>query len=192
MKNCKIFLLLSGIVMITTFNPEDTFAQWGFGASFEIRNESPNSGFGLRVEREVLSIIPLINFQVRGHFSAFSEKNRITRDNISFDREFDVYDFGAALVAGVNLGIVKPYAGAGLGSERFKFENFESRYFDTGIEDNSFSESNYYWNGFGGAELTLLPFLKPFIEFRFSKLFDTDELDFERVSRLSVGINLRF
>ncbi len=188
----KLIFGFLALIVLTSFITETASAQWGIGASYEIRNESPKTGFGLRVEREVLSVIPLINFQIRGHFSTFSEGNSVTRDNITFDREFEVYDFGAALVAGVNLGIVKPYAGAGLGSERFRFENNEGIYFDSGIIDESFSETNFYWNGFGGAEVTLLPFLKPFIEFRYSRLFDTDDIDFDNVSRLAIGVNLRF
>lgn len=185
----KLILGLIIIFLITGFVTETATAQWGIGASYELRNESPKNGFGLRVEKEILSVVPLIDFQVRGHFSTFSEENSVTRDGIVIDREFDVYDFGVALVGGVKLGVVKPYVGAGLGSERFKFEGISV---GSGSVGDSFSESNYYWNGFGGAEMTLLPFLKPFIEFRYSQLFDTDDLEFDKVSRLAIGVNLRF
>lgn len=181
----KLTIGLIGFFLIAGFITDTAFAQWGIGASFEIRNESPKNGFGVRVEREILSAVPLLDFQVRGHFSTFSEENSVTREGVTFDRESDVYDFGAALVAGVNLGVVKPYLGTGLGSERYRLESMNF------AEDN-FSESNYYWNGFGGAEMTLLPFLKPFIEFRYSKLFEPDEVEFDKISRLAIGVNFRF
>lgn len=185
----KLTIGLIGFLLITGFITDTAFAQWGIGTSFEIRNESPKNGFGVRVEREIFSAVPLLDLQVRGHFSTFSEENSVTRESITFDREFDVYDFGAALVAGINMGVVKPYVGAGLGSERFRFESMR---ITSGSVENSFSESNYYWNGFGGAEVTLLPFLNPFIEFRYSKLFEPDDLEFDQISRLAIGINFRF
>lgn len=185
----KLTIGLIGFFLITGFITAPAFAQWAIGASFEIRNESPNSGFGVRAEKEIFSAVPLLDFQIRGHFSTFSEENSVTREGVTFDREFDVYDYGAALVGGVNLGIVKPYVGAGLGSERFQFESLR---ITTGSVENSFSESNYYWNGFGGAEVTLLPFLKPFIEFRYSKLFEPDDVEFDKISRLAIGVNFRF
>ena len=185
----KLAISLTGLFLIMVFITDTASAQWGIGASYEIRNESPNNGFGVRVEKGIFSSVPLLDFQVRGHFSTFSEENSVTREGIAFDREFDVYDFGAALVAGVNLGVVKPYAGAGLGSERYRFDSINNS--SSSLEVNV-SESNYYWNGFGGAEVTLLPFLKPFIEFRYSKLFEPDDLDFDQVSRLAIGVNFRF
>ena len=185
----KLAINLIGLFLITGFVTNTATAQWGIGASYEIRNESPKNGFGVRVEKGIFSSVPLLDFQIRGHFSSFSEENSLTRLGVTFDREFDVYDFGVALVAGVNLGVVKPYVGAGLGSERYRFDSINN---SLSIIDGSFSESNYYWNGFGGAEVTLLPFLKPFIEFRYSKLFETDDLEFDQVSRLAIGVNLRF
>lgn len=185
----KLTISLIGLFLIIGFFTNTAYAQWGIGASYEIRNESPQNGFGVRVEKGILSSVPLLDFQIRGHFSSFSEENSVTREGIAFDREFEVYDFGAALVAGVSLGVVKPYVGAGLGSERYRFDSMNIA---LGSVEGSFSESNYYWNGFGGAEMTLLPFLKPFIEFRYSKLFEPDDIEFDQVSRLAIGVNFRF
>lgn len=180
----KGFSLLIAVIFMTGLCAVEVKAQWGIGASYEIRNESPKSGFGVRVEREILSVLPILDLNIRGHFSTFSEENSISSSGVSYSNEFNVYDYGAALVLGADLGIVKPYLGAGLGSERFKFSS--------GFIESDFSESNFYWNGFGGAEVTLLPFLKPFIEFRYSKLMDTDDVEFDEISRLAIGVNLRF
>lgn len=159
-------------------------AQWAVGASYEIRDEDPENGFGLRVERSFLQGVPLLDLGVRAHFSYFNDENNITRDDITFSRNIDVYDYGLALLGGVKLGIVKPYVGLGIGNQQFKF--------NTNIDEFDFDESSFYWNGFGGAEVTLFPFLNPFIEYRIANLTGTDDIEFDNVSRLAIGINLRF
>lgn len=159
-------------------------AQWAIGASYEIRDEDPENGFGLRLERSFLQGVPLIDLGIRAHFSYFNDENNITRDDITFSRNIDVYDYGLAVLGGVKLGIVKPYVGLGIGNQQFKFK--------TDFDEFDFDESSFYWNGFGGAEVTLFPFLNPFIEYRIANLTSTDDIEFDNVSRLAIGINLRF
>lgn len=159
-------------------------AQWAVGASYEIRDEDPENGFGLRLERSFLQGVPLLDLGIRAHFSYFNDENNVSRDNVTFSRQIDVYDYGLAVLGGVKLGIVKPYVGLGIGNQQFNF--------DADIQDFDFNESSFYWNGFGGAELTLLPLLNPFIEYRIANLTSTDDIEFDNVSRLAIGINLRF
>ncbi len=159
-------------------------AQWAVGASYEIRNEDPENGFGLRLERSFLQGVPLLDLGVRAHFSYFNDENSVSRDGVTFSRQIDVYDYGLAVLGGVKLGIVKPYVGLGIGNQQFKF--------NADIEDFDFDESSFYWNGFGGAEFTLLPVLNPFIEYRIANLTSADDIEFDNVSRLAIGINLRF
>jgi hypothetical protein len=45
----KLTIGLIGFFLITGFITAPAFAQWGIGASFEIRNESPKNGFGVRL-----------------------------------------------------------------------------------------------------------------------------------------------
>ncbi len=182
----NIAFILAGFIFALTLATEQAEAQWGIGASYEIRNEDPNNGFGFRVEKEILSGLPLLDLNMRGHFSFFNETNRVTlQDGIRASQDLDVYDFGLAAVAGFNIGMVKPFAGLGIGRERFELSADHQNL-------QSFKESNFYWNAFGGAEVSLLPFLKPFIEYRISRLTSTDDLDVDNVGRLAVGVNLRF
>ncbi len=160
-------------------------AQWAVGASYEIRNEDPENGFGLRVERSFLQGAPLIDLGIRAHFSYFNEENNVSRDDFTFSREIDVYDYGLAVLGGVKLGIVKPYVGLGIGNQQFKFKADIAE-----IQD--FDESRFYWNGFGGAEVTIFPFLRHFIEYRIANLTGTEDIEFDNVSRLAIGINLKF
>jgi len=158
---------------------QQTQAQFTLGAAYEIRDENPENGFGLRLEKGIFSDLPLIDLGVRAHFSFFNETTDITVDDVEFSTEVDAYDYGLALLGGVNIGIVKPYVGLGLGSERFEAKP-------------QFTESNFYWNGFGGAEITLLPFLNPFIEYRIKNFTGSEDIGYDSVNRLAIGVNVRF
>lgn len=176
----KILIILVGLFATQLIAANQSFAQWGIGAGVEIRDEDPTSGVGIKIEKEIFSKVPVLDFNLRGHFSWFYDSDTESIFEEALNTEINVYDYGVAFVMGVKLGIVKPYVGAGLGSEQFHEEL------------NSYSEENFYWNGFGGAEITLLPYLKPFIEFRYSKFTDTDEIEFDYYNRLAIGLNFRF
>lgn len=178
----KILILIIGLLSIQLINTDYTYAQWGIGAAFEIRDEVPTTGVGIKLEREILSKAPIVDLNLRGHFSWFNDNNAESIIDHALNTKANVYDYGAALVFGVKLGLIKPYVGAGIGTEKYKEESSRLNY----------SEDNFYWNGFGGAEITLLPYLKPFIEFRYSKLVDTDEIRFDNYNRLAIGVNFRF
>lgn len=179
----KVLVTLSFLLAFVSIN-QIAQAQWAVGASYEIRNEDPENGFGFRLERGILQGVPLLDFGVRAHFSYFNDENNINRDQVTVSREIDVYDYGLAVLGGVKLGVVKPYVGLGIGNQQFKV--------NADLEEFDFDESSFYWNGFGGAEFTFLPVLSPFIEYRIANLTGTDDIDFDNVSRLAIGINLRF
>lgn len=189
----KILILIIGLFSTLLIGADYSYAQWGIGAGLEIRDEDPTSGFGIKLERNILSKTPMVDLNLRGHFSWFNDDDAESLLDQALNTNINVYDYGAALVLGIKLGLVKPYLGAGVGTERYK----EERSTGQNLDENSssfinYSEENYYWNGFGGAEITLLPYLKPFIEFRYSKLVDTDEIRIDNYNRLSIGVNFRF
>jgi opacity protein-like surface antigen len=184
----KMKKLLLSAVVLALFIPltiaETAKAQWSIGASYEVRNEDPTNGFGVRVERGILGIVPVVDFGMRAHFSYFNESNSASFDNISIDGDITSYDYGLAVLAGINIALVKPYVGLGIGSENFEF--------DAESGQNSFDESNFYWNGFGGVELNLIPVIKPFLEYRITQLTGTEDVNFDNVGRIAVGVSLRF
>ena len=178
------FFLTAAILFALTFIPaEKAEAQWGIGASYELRDTEPTNGFGLRVQKDIIGAVPMFDLGIRAHFSYFSESVQSYRD-VQVPTELDSYDFGLAGLAGINLGLIKPYAGAGLGSESFEAvsqqDNFE------------FSDNSIYWNIFVGAAVTPIPVLKPFIEYRFTRLFSDDGFDHRQNGRLAIGITLEF
>lgn len=177
----KVFVTFGLIfLLVPIFNTIN--AQFAIGASYEVRSEDPKNGFGFRMEKGFLQGVPLLDLGLRAHFSYFNDTNEISQDGVSASTEIDVYDYGLALLGGVKLGLIKPYVGLGVGNQQFKFDP----------EEVFGDESSFYWNGFGGAEITLLPLFNPFIEYRIARLTSADDIDIDNISRLAIGFNLRF
>ncbi|MDX1590404.1 MAG: outer membrane beta-barrel protein [Balneolaceae bacterium] len=176
---CGIFMFAIMIAFTQTAT-----AQWSIGASYEVRNEVPENGFGVRVERGILQSLPLVDLGIRAHFSFFNDENSITSGSQTISGDIQSYDYGVAAIGGVKIAMLKPYVGLGIGSEQFEF--------DTNDAGASFDESNFYINGFGGLELTLLPLINPFIEYRISNLSGAEDVNYDNVGRVAFGVNLRF
>ena len=194
---------IGGVLFFTIqiSNPTQVCAQFEVGVSYELREESPQNGFGLKIERGLLPNIPLVNIGTRIHFSHFSEDNNLTQSGITFSEEVINYDLGIALVAGINVGIIEPYAGLGIGSEEINITTD----LISGLMDQSNpmllsilsqkTENNLYWNALVGAKISVLPVLRPFIEYRYT---DTRlgkprlEQFSPQVGRVIVGIAIKF
>lgn len=181
----KKLVVVLGFIFILTPIYNTANAQWALGAAYEVRSENPENGFGFRLEKGFLNEMPLLDLSLRAHFSYFSDEANVDLKgaDISFG-QIDVYDYGLAALAGVKLGLVKPYVGLGIGNQQFNFDAID--------DPADFDDSSFYWNGFGGAEVTILPLFNPFIEYRIARLTSTDDIDIDNVSRLAIGVNLRF
>jgi len=171
-----------------------SFAQLEIGASYELRDEDPKSGFGLRIEKGILEKIPVVNLSLRAHGSYFSEENNVNPDNQSFSYSEDLtnYDIGIAAVGGVSVGLIEPYIGLGLGTE-----NYDKAVNDynglPGDRPEEGDESNLYWNMFAGAKVTIIPILKPFVEYRYSnKELAEPTLAAAQNGRIMFGVSLSF
>ena len=117
MKSLK--LQLSGLLLLALclMMPAQSMAQWSIGASYEMRNEDPENGFGLRIERDILQPIPIIDIGLRAHFSYFTDENDFSTGNgPTISSELTYYDYGLAATGGVSLGLFKPYVGLGIGN----------------------------------------------------------------------------
>jgi opacity protein-like surface antigen len=167
--------------------PHTADAQWGVGASYELRDEDPQNGFGLRLERSILNSLPVVDVGLRAHFSYFSEENQISDGGVTYDQNINDYDLGIAAYGGISLGLVKPYVGLGLGSETWDV-SYEDR--PTG-GPNEESDSKLQWNSFIGAQVAALPYLKPFIEYRYTGIPKAEEMP-DQNERLIIGLKLEF
>lgn len=184
----KCITALFGVLMLATVTPDLVQAQWSIGASYEIRSEDPQNGFGARIERKILTGLPLVQLGIRGHFSYFSEENSLSEGGVTYSADVTNYDYGLAATGGVNLGMLTPYVGLGLGATTFDVstQDLPGGDFDT-------SDSGVFWNTFAGAELSVTPIFKPFVEYRFQQ---TDEpqfaTEFDANGRLIFGLSLSF
>lgn len=155
------------------------FAQVELGASFELRDEEPKGGFGVRVEKPFLQQIPFVDIGLRAHVSFFSDENSASQNGITYSQDLTSYDFGVAVTGGISVGLAEPYVGFGLGSTTIDIEPREVQ----GISLSDENESNIYWSGLIGAKVTIIPVLKPFIEYRYSN----SSLSKPEVAELSTG-----
>src|SRR5690625_1041817 len=111
-------LLLASVLFIS----QPATAQWAIGASYEMQNENPENGFGVRVERGIIGNLPLLDLSMRAHFSYFNDTNNITLKNIDFSSDIDMYDYGIAAIAGLKLGLVRLYVGLGIGKQKVNYD----------------------------------------------------------------------
>lgn len=155
------FALLFAICCLA---PSQAQAQWSIGASYEIREESPKNGFGGRIGYALLGNQSMLDVRLRAHLSYFSEEYDNYRD-FGVPAELTNYDFGLMAVGGLSLGLLKPYVGLGLGASTFKLQGDDLP--QNSPFDESESDSKISWTGMVGAEVSPLPFLHPFIEYRF-------------------------
>ncbi len=157
----KLKVQLTGILLLAAAIavPTQTMAQWSVGLSYQIRDEAPKYGFGIRVQRSILGKLPLIDLGLRAHFAYFNSENDVSGEGVTIGTKVAYYDYGIAGVAGVSLGFLKPYVSLGIGANTIDFESEQNNKFEGG--------SAFYWYGSIGVELTPLPTINPFIEYRF-------------------------
>jgi 1-acyl-sn-glycerol-3-phosphate acyltransferase len=69
---------IGGVLFFTiqVSNSTQVFAQLEVGVSYELREEIPQNGFGLKIETGLLPNIPIVHIGTRIHFSHFSEDNK--------------------------------------------------------------------------------------------------------------------
>ena len=184
----KLLLPFAAALLLFSATPQTATAQWSIGASYEIRNEDPQNGFGARIERDILQKLPIVNLGIRAHFSYFSEDNYVGRNNVTYG-EITNYDYGLAAVGGVTVGPISPYVGLGLGASTLDIQGSDAQ--NPGADDSS-----VYWNGFIGSEVSLLPFIKPFVEYRLQDVSnykdEISNISKQSDGRLIFGVSLQF
>lgn len=187
MKINKVILAFATIALILSAIPQSVSAQMSVGASYELRDEEPISGFGIRIERALLEKAPIVNLGLRAHISYFNDN--IILEESGYSNDISNYDYGLAAVGGVSVGMISPYVGVGVGASTMEVSRAGSVNRPENSEDTSF-----YWNGLVGGKITVLP-IQPFVEYRLDEISDYEnELgDVERSSgRLIFGVSLSF
>lgn len=203
----KYWILILLPMMLTSSHIAN--AQFAIGGGYQMRNESPKAGFTILAEQGFLGKFPMITLKTRIHFSAFSDQISISDLNIngiaeateaqlSSLHDLSSYDYGAAVLLGLNLGLVAPYAGVGLGNESLELNYKFTDVIDlpVNISQDDISDNGFYWNGFVGADISPIPFLKPFFEYRFSGMLGeklgAEEINYTQNGRITVGLKIQF
>lgn len=164
MKKIPLLLVLNFALISSSLH-----AQIEIGASYELRDEDPKSGFGVRIQKDFLKPLPLVSLGLRAYASFFHAENNVSENGFSYSQDLTNYDIGLAVISGVSVGLIEPYIGLGLGSTTLNIKKDEySIFIPDDEEPMDVNESNIYWNGLVGAKVAVIPILKPFVEFRYS------------------------
>ncbi|MCC5934069.1 MAG: hypothetical protein JJU35_07445 [Balneolales bacterium] len=186
MKKIVTILLLLG-----AFGYSQAQAQYILGASYEVRSDEPTTGFGLHFQNN-FSVIPmLLDVGIRFQTSFYNEKYSFSTESISFEREDTSYDFGLGLIATVGVGLIAPYAGVGLGYEVFDRTSTLLGAPGVGIEDPDGDDSGLYYYGAIGAGISAIPFVRPFVEYRYRGISGSDFMP-SNYGTWAFGLQLRF
>lgn len=189
MKQNILLRLMMGVLLLALFGitiPQSAEAQIRVGANYGYRNAKPKSGFGISLEPTAYST-KLYDIDVRGYYNSFSTSDSKTYSGESFDRKIEHYDSGIDLVGRYKLPFVDPYIAIGVGFSSYKI---------TG-RDYSQIKTSFLYNGSVGLEINPIPYVKPFVEYKYTKsavdkaqilLFNPDN----SIGQLEVGLNLKF
>lgn len=187
--------LLSLTVVIIAIFSATTYAQFEIGASYELREEDPQNGFGLRIEKGIFESLPLVNLGLRLHGSYFSEDNNVSEGGVTYSQDLTNYDVGVAAIGGISVGLLEPYVGLGLGTQNYERAIQDVQNDPNNVAPESGEESSLYWNMLAGAKVTIIPMIKPFVEYRYSsselekpELEDVDS----QTGRIMFGVSISF
>ncbi len=188
MKQILFFFLV--IVILFTV-PEESSAQWSAGGGFELREQEPSKGVSLKLQRDFLTAIPIIRLGIRGYGSIFPEQTSTFQGGSGAATEFSVanisYQTSAALIGGLNMGMTNPYVGLGIGVHHFEVKTVQMN-----GETSRVTNENIAIQAIAGAEIALLPFIHPYIEYKFSQFSGEHGLEYDHTGSLSFGLMFKF
>lgn len=190
----RILLLTIVPFLLLFFVPQIVLSQWSVAGSFQLQDEDPSDGFGIHIERELLSPLPILDVRLRAHGSRMGEDVEVSIEGNSLTQNVTAWDFGLAGIAGVSSGVLRLYSGFGGGYMRFESEAEDINLVAPDLFDviGEVDDSSFFWNFIAGFEFTPVPLVNPFFEYRYISISDDDNFGFNSVNRLSVGFTFDF
>lgn len=184
-----LFLTLALAALLTRPAAAQKFA---IGAGYELQNADPTTGQSLRLESRLLNL-KIVSFHTRLQATRFTEDLSIPDPQTTTDvvAEAQAFDFTAAGMAYFHIPIlpVDPYVGVGVGFDRSKFNVVGAA--QNGIEDEAKSAIAY--STIIGLRLGMIPFVKPFAEYRFAGLTKEPPTQLDKATgRFSFGVAIAF
>jgi len=196
LKNKKLFPLffIPFLVLFISLPYSNSYAQWSIGGAFEIQDEDPTNGFSLRIEREMLKILPAVDIRLRLIGSRLGEDVDINVSGIRLTQNITLWEGGLTGIAGFSTGVLRLYSGFGGGFARIESEAEDVEFSDVPVGEviDEVSESSFYWNIIAGFEFTPIPLITPFFEYRFINVTDDDGFGFDNINRLALGVSVGF
>lgn len=214
MKLLKQAVLLLLFVLLFSSLPfaNEASAQWSVGLSYELRNEDPKHGAGIRIDREIMTFTPFMDLGVRGHFGYYSDEVNLRQGDFEYTGEYRTYDIGISGLLLFNIGLLRPYIGFGLGLDNSSLDGEDlqqpgngsngKRFFSKMVnepEPMELTVSEFSWDSVDayllatvGASVEVFQFLAPFIEFRYTEVSGREDFGYQNYSRISAGLSVRF
>ncbi|MDZ7807793.1 MAG: hypothetical protein U5K71_11855 [Gracilimonas sp.] len=93
------------------------------------------------------------------------------------------------------MGLLEPYVGLGLGTENYERAISDIQNDPNSAAPESGEENSLYWNMLAGAKVTIIPMIKPFVEYRYSvSELEKPELDDvnSQTGRIMFGVSISF
>jgi hypothetical protein len=189
MYNKQTFTTCCFVILIAVL-PYSATAQWVYRGSYIIRNSNPNHGFGLDLERHNITNTPYLylGFRIQAKFLDQNKNitdlygSQYTTDNQQIIRNYKSFQFGLSGIIETNMTFLSPYAGMGFSIQNMNIE-------DRGIRSLTLNPQKMYMspllNIYGGINLNIIPFLHPFVEFNFSKIFEKSGYNFPGLKKLN-------
>jgi len=185
---CLVFFLALGFTQAQA-------QEYIFGISYEVRTEEPTGGFGLHFQndREIIEdkFDLGIRFQVSFYNEEYSDITTIDGQQVNVLRDDSVYDFGISFIGTLKFGMFAPYFGAGLGYEWFDRETSPEEDIPDNDLETSASDNGLFYFGALGVGFSPVPFLRPYVEFRYRGVTTTDFMP-DQYGTWAFGVQLRF
>ena len=162
--------ITSTIALLIFLIPLTGSAQIAIGGGFEVRSEEPTNGFNVRLEKGLKEPIPFLDLRARlqGGFFSGDITQEIPNSTSALEVDLGSYYVGANLIGEFKLPIpVNPYAGVGVGYESSTAEIPQATFGGVTVGGSENDTNSFYFEGTAGLKLSLIPVLKPFIEYRF-------------------------
>ena len=173
------FLLIIALLPVSLLTINTANAQFALGGGLELREEDPKTGINLRLEKKLEFSLPFVTFRGRLQGGFFTDDDiELTQNQFNqfSDPEINSYYAGANLLAEIGIPIpINPYGGLGVGYETVTVKAGDATGNLSGnILDDS--EGSGYIEATVGLKLSMLPLLKPFVEYRYVEPFsDLDQ-----------------
>jgi hypothetical protein len=126
------------------------FPQWQIGASFNFKNEIPEKGIGVNINRNLPFQRAAFGVKLRAGIDLFRQSGTETIDGRNVERSFKSEDYHIEIIGSFFFRNFSPYFGFGFGYSR--------------ININELNEGSLLFSLLAGLSIPINNFINPYIE----------------------------